>query len=127
MDEFVKKIAQFLYSPIKTDKIFLQNYNDMKSANTIGADKYFHAKANCESAQKASPLEAALISDTRELLDSTISNPFIKKLPLKENISDCLDDLRVDGIGLYRGLMNKDANCRGLLKDLRPNGLDEKY
>ena len=32
--------------------IFLTNYYQMQNANTIGADKYFHAKANLESAQR---------------------------------------------------------------------------
>jgi len=31
---------------------FARNYNDMVQANTKYADKYFHAKANCEAAQR---------------------------------------------------------------------------
>ena len=30
---------------------FLGKYRDMREANTIGADKYFHCKANCEATQ----------------------------------------------------------------------------
>lgn len=31
---------------------FWRNYNDMRNANTIGGDKYFHCKANCEAARR---------------------------------------------------------------------------
>lgn len=31
---------------------FLRNYEDMKDANTIGADKYFHYKANYEASSR---------------------------------------------------------------------------
>lgn len=31
---------------------FMQNYIDMRKANTIGGDKYFHCKANCEASRR---------------------------------------------------------------------------
>jgi len=31
---------------------FVGNYMDMREANTIGADRYFHCKANCEAAKR---------------------------------------------------------------------------
>ena len=45
-----------------------RNYNDMKEANTINADRYFHCKANCQAAERG-PLGAAVatgISHLRE-------------------------------------------------------------
>ena len=50
---------------------FLRNYSDMRAANTIGADKYFHCKANCEATQRGWVGEktACVISDTREAVD----------------------------------------------------------
>jgi FlaG/FlaF family flagellin (archaellin) len=33
---------------IGATKDFLKNYNNMVKANTDGADKFFHCKANCE-------------------------------------------------------------------------------
>ena len=46
-----------------------RNYNDMKVANTINADKYFHCKANCEAAQRGLVGKAAAtaISELREI------------------------------------------------------------
>lgn len=55
---------------------FLRNYKDMRDANYIGGDKYFHCKANCE-ATKRGPLgeaTAEVISDARELIDHYIKN-----------------------------------------------------
>jgi len=50
---------------------FVRNYWDMREANTIGADKYFHCKANCEATQRGEVGEdtATIISDLRELFD----------------------------------------------------------
>ena len=50
---------------------FARNYKEMREANTIGADKYFHCKANCEAAQRGEGGEAIaiLISDLREFID----------------------------------------------------------
>lgn len=31
---------------------FFDNYTGMRDANTIGADKYFHCKANCSASQR---------------------------------------------------------------------------
>lgn len=48
---------------------FIDNYNDMRDANTIGADKFFHCKASCEASQRG-PIggrTAEAISDTREV------------------------------------------------------------
>ena len=45
-----------------------RNYNDMKEANTINADRYFHCKANCQAAERG-PLGSAVatgISHLRE-------------------------------------------------------------
>ncbi|MGH2523803.1 MAG: serum amyloid a protein, partial [Anaerolineales bacterium] len=52
----------------------MRNYNDMRNANTIGADKYFHCKANCEAASRGSVGDqtACLLSDAREWVDQNI-------------------------------------------------------
>lgn len=44
----------------------------MKNANTIGADKYFHSKANCDAAKRGllGAIIATAISDLRELTDT---------------------------------------------------------
>ena len=106
---------------------FLKNYNDMKDANTIEADKYFHAKANCQAAQKGNPMGAIILSGAREISDVVYNNPIRKKLTFKTNIQDCIDDWNVDMYGLNQGLKYPDLNCRGLVNKYRPKGLDSKY
>ncbi len=46
----------------------------MKSANTKGADKFFHCKANCEATKlgPAGESEAKRISNIREIVDQNI-------------------------------------------------------
>jgi len=34
---------------------FAGNYQDMRDANTVGADKYFHCKANCQASKRIFP------------------------------------------------------------------------
>ena len=50
---------------------FGKNYDDMVDANTIGADKYFHCKANCEAASRGPGGKdvSELISEVREPTD----------------------------------------------------------
>lgn len=59
---------------IEATEKFINNYQDMRDANTIGADKYFHCKANCEAAQVSNIGSgvAKTISDTREWVDQNI-------------------------------------------------------
>jgi len=50
------------------------NYRHMRQVNTIGADKYFHCKANCQET-KLGPggiVEATIVSEVRELTDEYI-------------------------------------------------------
>jgi hypothetical protein len=46
----------------------------MRDANTIGADKYFHCKANCQASRrgKAGETTACAISNAREWVDQNI-------------------------------------------------------
>jgi RHS repeat-associated protein len=53
---------------------FWRNYMDMRNANTIGGDLYFHCKANCEAARRGPSGHdtACRISDAREWVDQHI-------------------------------------------------------
>jgi hypothetical protein len=53
---------------------FGRNYKDMRDANWIGADKYFHYKANCQATRRGEYTEgtARVISDARELYDEHV-------------------------------------------------------
>ena len=131
MDKRTKTLADALmgYTAKKNDiaSIFYKNYNDMKEANTKKADKYFHAKANCEAGQRNALGTALSISIGREIVDGIYNNPYVKKLPLKTNLLDCKDDLYVDLYGLYQGYTHPYDNCTDLVKKYRPNGLNERY
>ena len=56
---------------------FVKNYIEMRKANTIGQDKYNHCKANCEASTRGRTGEqtAAVISDTREVVDQATGDP----------------------------------------------------
>ncbi len=99
---------------------FGRNYFDMRDANTVGADKYFHAKANCEASQRGSNGEATaeVISDARETVDG-----HIKRDPDDAVIAD----QRANRAGRAAGRTNPSGNCAELVNSFRPNGLSEKY
>ena len=107
---------------------FTKNYNDMKEANTIGADKYFHAKANSEAAQRGflGKLTALFISNLREITD-TFKNTLIKGMTLKDSLKDSKEDLEANKFGRTQGLNNPNKDSRELVDKYRPKGLPEKY
>ena len=92
----------------------------MRQANFIGADKYFHCKANCESAQKGEGGEAAAkcISDFREWVDQNI-----KGGPPSESAADQV----ANGYGRSQGSSNPTGDCRQLCSTFRPGGLPFLY
>lgn len=112
---------------ISAYEAFLNNYNDMKADNTKEADKYFHAKANCEAGQIKDFAKALLLDSAREGSDFLFNNPYRKRLEAKENIQDCYEDFKANLYGLYQGAKNPDANCKDLIKKYRVNGINEKY
>ena len=106
---------------------FIKNYNDMKNDSTIGGDKYFHSKANCQAGQLYQPLQALLIDTMREGSDFLFNNPIRKKLPLDINLQDCIDDYKANLYGLGKGLRHPLMDCRDLVNKYRVNGINEKY
>jgi len=99
---------------------FANNYIDMRQANTIGADKYFHCKANCESAQRGPGGEdaACVVSDTRELLDQ-----HIKGYPALDSAADQV----ANQYGRNQGAVNRGIICEQICAPFRPNGLTTQY
>jgi RHS repeat-associated protein len=53
-------------------KEFINAYFDMREANTIGADKYYHCMANCRAARAGGASWAWLFSELRELFDEYV-------------------------------------------------------
>lgn len=99
---------------------FMDNYMDMREANTIGADKYFHAKANCQAAQRGaiSTRTAAAISNVREWTDQHVKG---------DPASASREDQVANVAGRSAGRENPGSSCSGLVSRFRPSGLDRKY
>lgn len=106
--------------------IFLKNYNNMKDANTIGADRYFHSLANCEAAQNGGETLSKIISQGREIVD-TPKNILFKHMTLQDSLQDSSKDIEANDFGRQMGLKYPNLNCQYLVNKYRPNGLDEKY
>jgi RHS repeat-associated protein len=113
-------IIEFIPDAIGADIDFLRNYFNLREANTIGADKYFHCKANCEASRRGpgGSLESWLISESRELWDQ-----YIKGYPA----SDCNSDRRANNQGRQNGSNNRNTDCSQSCSGFRPRGLDPKY
>ncbi|WP_353411421.1 RHS repeat-associated core domain-containing protein, partial [Pseudoteredinibacter isoporae] len=99
---------------------FIDNYQDMREANTIGADKYFHCMANCEASQRGNTAEeiAEIISNTREWVDQNIKGD-------PESASEA--DQRANIYGRLQGRNNAGGSCRALCSPFRPKGLERIY
>ena len=101
-------------------KAFISNYQDMKDANTIGADKYFHCKANCEATKEGvtGGQVGKTISNAREWVDMNI-----KKDP--ELASE--EDQKANHHGQREARNNPDKSCNDICAPFRPHSLDRKY
>jgi RHS repeat-associated protein len=97
---------------------FWSAYNDMRDANTIGADKYFHCLANCRAATRGRTIPI-VISLAREASD-TVSH---LKHPL-ESLRDSLDDMKANRRGWSCPL---DESCEQRCAKYRPSGLPPQY
>lgn len=99
---------------------FINNYRNMREANTIGADKYFHCKANCEASQRGETgrATAELISDTREFTDQKLKGD-------PESASEA--DQEANEFGRHQGKYAPHKSCGDLCGKYRPNGLDPRY
>ena len=97
---------------------FWRNYSDMRTANTIGADKYFHCKANCEATRRGRAGEsmACRISDTREWFDQTVKG---------DPASASEADQAANTFG--RSHAGTSGTCAVVCGVYRPNGLPSGY
>lgn len=96
---------------------FLQNYRNMRNANTIGADKYFHCMANCQATQRGpgGKTAAEIIGEGRELTDEYIKG-------------DSKDACNADRAANAQG-RNGASNgaCNQVCNSLRPKGLGSQW
>lgn len=105
---------------------FTRNYRDMRQANTIGADKYFHCKANCEASQRGEigRVISKFISEGREATDV-----LIKHDPIAASRADRAANYvgRRGGVMIRHPSPGSPSTCSEVCKDLRPAALDKKY
>jgi len=94
-----------------------RNYKDMRDANTIGADKYFHCMGHCEASRRGDGGKNAseLIGEGREQFDETIKG---------DSRKDCDADRAANNQGRSA---NPNTPCKQVCGSLRPNGLDPRY
>ncbi|MCM1003164.1 MAG: hypothetical protein NC408_02345 [Candidatus Gastranaerophilales bacterium] len=88
----IESCIDALQQIIGTINDFIRNYNEMRDANSIGADKYFHSKANCDGAKRGElgALVAKGISDLREFTD-LFKNVLVKGMTIAERLEDSAD------------------------------------
>ncbi len=108
--------------------------NEMVDANVIGADKFFHCKANCEAASRGTAGEttAGALSAGRELTDNLRISKFVEAFKktgsvggmLGERARDTREDLEANSTGRV-GAGANDA-CSACDR-FRVNGLDPEY
>ena len=98
---------------------FWRNYMNMRAANTIGADFYFHCMANCQAARRGPSGYAAActISDTREWIDQNIFGD-----PASASQADQAANLYGRGWGAHTSLP-----CEVTCLPYRPNALPSQY
>lgn len=97
---------------------FGRNYSDMRTANTINSDKYFHCKANCEASRRGSTGRnaACLLSDSREWFDQNIKG---------DPASASAADQAANAYG--RNNSSGASSCEAACSVYRPNGLPSRY
>ncbi len=97
----------------------LSNYVQMRAANTIGADKYFHCKANCDAVRQGpgSSGMAKFVSDLRELYGRLKGDP----------PSDEQADREANRLGREQGIMQPEKPCEEICEVQRPRGLQDEY
>jgi len=93
---------------------FANNYRDMRAANTVGADKFFHCMANCQAGGRGSLGRgiAVALSEGREAFDQ-----YAKGDPA----SACEADRFANNTGLVGGSACRP--CVQVCAQFRPNGL----
>ena len=96
---------------------FYRNYRDMRNANTIGADKFFHCMANCQASQRGpGGFDASrFFGEGREYFDEYLK---------RDSRSACDADRAANQQG-----RNAEPwqSCQNVCGTLRPSGLGSGY
>lgn len=97
---------------------FGQNYRDMREADTIGADVYFHCRANCEATNRgpAGEAVAVAISEGREAVDRITG----------DTAADSRRDQGANRQG-REGARRQPGQCEATCQSRRPDALSDRY
>ena len=117
--------GQMLNQIKKAADAFRGNFRNMVEADTIGADKYFHCKANSEASSLGQYGEDAAegLRDVREIFGQVWKG---------DPVSDSLEDQRANAAGRHagrkmRGGNSRDGDHRRACEPFRSAALDRKY
>ncbi|KFZ28658.1 hypothetical protein IDAT_07865 [Pseudidiomarina atlantica] len=116
----IRDIITIFPDAIMADLDFYNNYQDMRNANTIGADKYFHCKANCQAASRGlgGQIESMIVSEVRELTDQYLKG---------DSEQACNEDREANDYGRKHGSNSSYESCSEICSPFRPPGLPGKY
>ncbi len=105
-----------------------RNYFDMKKDNTVGADDYFHCKANFEATQRGPYGEtiAQNFGDAKERFDY-FSNRLFKGVNFPNAYSDYFHDKDVNMQGRHQAKTGLYSNSRAGCNYFRVPGINDKY
>lgn len=122
VSELAKAVVDYVKDCVGGAEDFVNNYNEMKSANVRGADKYFHCMANCQATERGVGGEhiAIAISYGREASDM-VRNPIEKGLSVQDSLKDARGDLEANRIG--REGAGTGVRCYEACHQFRPRGL----
>lgn len=102
---------------------FMRAYREMRQANWVGSDKYFHAKANFNASRRGpgGSRAATHLSNLREILDQRIKG---------DSRQDSREDQEANLYGRNMGWQhryNSNADPRTILRRYRPHNLPNRY
>jgi RHS repeat-associated protein len=97
--------------------IFRDAYKKMRDANTVGADKYFHCKANCRAARLGGVgrTMAEAVSFGREWFDTTFKG---------DSVAECAADMSANAQGRDG---DPSVPCESACANLAPPALDQRF
>lgn len=117
-----------LYQVIDSINNLYRNYKDMEAENRHGADRYFHAKAHAEAAQRGfiSDFVTNFLSTGREILQA---GWYIvgKGYTFDEMWDDVSKDYEANQYGRQQGKLYPHTPPKELVGKYRIPGIDEKY
>jgi hypothetical protein len=98
----------------------LRNREDMKAANTKGADLYFHCCANCEAAKRG-PVGTFVASELSDLREG------IQWVTGRETPREAAADIRANLTGRGAPSQSGFTSCEEACAHLRPKALSDRY